>query len=116
MHSLEAFFGQVREINAWLDRENGGLIDASHDDAMRVMKIGEEYGEAVQAYIGMTGQNPRKGVTHSLPDVLAELADVVVTGLAAIQHFTGDDAETMRIMLDKLDAIRDRIERQPVAS
>jgi hypothetical protein len=37
------------------------------------MKIGEEVGETNQAVIGVLGQNPRKGVTHTWEDVHAEL-------------------------------------------
>jgi hypothetical protein len=42
---------------AWLDAANGR---GPHEAALRVMKIAEE---AVAAYIGLTGANPRKGVT-----------------------------------------------------
>jgi len=47
-----------------------------HEVAMRLMKVVEEAGEASAAYIGMTGQNPRKGVTHARVDVADELCDV----------------------------------------
>jgi selenocysteine lyase/cysteine desulfurase len=40
---------------AWLDAANGR---GPHEIAVRVMKIAEETGEAVAAYIGMTGQPP----------------------------------------------------------
>ncbi|MGV9386077.1 MazG-like family protein [Nonomuraea sp. NPDC003707] len=59
---------------------------------MRLMKIGEEYGEAVAAYIGVTGQNPRKGVTHTLDDLAGELCDVVITALIALASLTGTAA------------------------
>ena len=45
---------------AWLDAANGR---SPHETAARIMKIAEETGEAAAAYIGMTGANPRKGVT-----------------------------------------------------
>lgn len=68
---------------------------------MRVMKVGEEFGEAVEAYIGMTGQNPRKGITHSLDDLLLELCDVAISAMCAIQHFTGNIEATRNVMLRK---------------
>ena len=96
----------IEAINTWLDTGE----QTPHEDAMRVMKIGEEYGEAVAAYIGMTGQNPRKGVTHSQADLLAELADVAITALCAMQHFTGDLAVTRAHLAAKVTGVRARIE------
>ncbi|MCO1657680.1 MazG-like family protein [Pseudonocardia humida] len=65
-------------------------LDAHHepDDAeitMRLLKVTEEAGEVAQAWIGATGRNPRKGVTHGRDDVAAELADVVFSALVAIR-------------------------------
>ena len=60
---------------AWLDAANGR---GPHETAVRVMKIAEETGEAVAAYIGMTGRNPRKGITATPDDVAGELCDVVL--------------------------------------
>jgi hypothetical protein len=56
----------------------------------RLAKVPEECGEVIAAYIGVTGQNPRKGVTHTRADVCKELLDVAVTALAAYEHMTGD--------------------------
>ncbi|HEY2265973.1 MAG TPA: hypothetical protein VGI96_25355 [Streptosporangiaceae bacterium] len=53
------------------------------------MKIAEEAGEAVAAYIGMTGQNPRKGVTASPDDLAGKLCDVVLNALGALATVTG---------------------------
>ena len=99
-------FDDVESINAWLDDVN---VRTPHEDSMRVMKVGEEYGEAVAAYIGMTGQNPRKGITHTETDLLLELADVAITALCAIQHFTGDQALTEMYLCDKIQQIIRRI-------
>ena len=52
---------------AWLDAANGR---GSHETAMRMMKIAEESGEAVAAYIGAS---PRKGVTAGPEDLAGEL-------------------------------------------
>lgn len=103
-------------ITAWLDDANRELPG---DDEMRIMKLGEEIGEAREAvegyfaaiqigygrvvskYLGATGQNPRKGVTHTMDDVLDELADIAGTALSAIQHFTGNIDETREILIRK---------------
>lgn len=76
---------------AWLDTTNG---QSDHETAMRLMKVTEEAGEAVAAYIGTVGQNPRKGRTHTADDVAAELCDVALTALVALHSFT-DDPEAM---------------------
>ncbi|WP_245674393.1 MazG-like family protein [Actinoplanes rectilineatus] len=56
---------------AYLDEQNGS---ATLELTMRIAKIMEEAGEAVQAWGGVLGQNPRKGVTHTVGDVVGELA------------------------------------------
>ena len=56
---------------------------------LRVMKIAEEAGEAVAAYIGTTGTNPRKGVTATDDDLAGELCDVVLAALIALATITG---------------------------
>ena len=64
---------------------------------LQLIKIQEELGEASAAYIGMTGSNPRKGVTHTHQDVAMELADVVLTALLAIRY-TGLDLDTVLVL------------------
>lgn len=98
-------FRDIAAINAWLESANPRT---PHEDSMRVMKVGEEYGEAVAAYIGMTGQNPRKGITHTETDLLAELADVAITALCAMQHFTGNTAITRGMLAAKIASIIQR--------
>lgn len=70
--------------------EHNGL--SAHEQAMRIMKVQEEAGEVAQAWIGVQGQNPRKGVTHTLDDVALELADVALTVFVALASL-GFDAE-----------------------
>lgn len=75
-------------LSEWIDEGN------AHRDpeAMtwgRITKIGEEFGEVVAAFIGATGQNPRKGTTHDLGHVCEELLDVAVTALGAYEHLMG---------------------------
>ncbi|MFH8410703.1 MazG-like family protein [Streptomyces sp. NPDC018019] len=71
----------IRGFVAWLDDANGR---GQEELALRILKITEEAGEVAQAYIGMTGQNPRKGVTHTREDVADELCDVAITALTAL--------------------------------
>jgi NTP pyrophosphatase (non-canonical NTP hydrolase) len=82
----------VRNLVAWIDRENGR---DPHEITMRILKISEEAGEVATAYIGMTGQNPRKGVTHSRADVEAELCDVILTAAVALASITDQSAAVL---------------------
>jgi NTP pyrophosphatase (non-canonical NTP hydrolase) len=98
-------FTDVANITAWLDESNP---KDQHEDSMRVLKLLEESGEAAAAYIGMVGQNPRKGVTHTKDDLMNELADVALTALCAIQHFAQSTAITRGFMAAKISRIMTR--------
>jgi NTP pyrophosphatase (non-canonical NTP hydrolase) len=102
-------YDSIEIINAWLDRSHidQGMTQEL-DDMTAVFKIQEEAGEAAEAYLGMIGENPRKGTTHTEDDVLDELADVAVAALRAIQHFTRSKEHTALILRQKLDAIKSR--------
>lgn len=95
-------WAEIEKITVWLDEMNAGIVG---DDAMRILKLTEEAGEAAAAFIGVTGQNPRKGVTHTLDDLLGELADVAITAMCAIQHFTKDIEVTHATLQQKLEHI-----------
>ncbi|MFJ1805389.1 MULTISPECIES: MazG-like family protein [unclassified Streptomyces] len=76
----------VDALSRWLDADQAhggreGLL-------LRVLKLSEEVGEVAQAVIGVTGQNPRKGVSHTWDDVQSELCDVVITALVALRTLT----------------------------
>lgn len=83
-------YGAVVEFDHWLDAKVSQPYHDQHlaQDWARISKVAEELGEAIQAFIGYTGQNPRKGFTHDLEKVLNELADTALTAIYAIQHFT----------------------------
>jgi NTP pyrophosphatase (non-canonical NTP hydrolase) len=85
----DAIWAAVRDSRDWLDAANG---TGEHELTCRILKVTEEAGEAAGAWIGVLGQNPRKGVTHLREDVAAELADVAITALVAIESL-GFDAE-----------------------
>ncbi|MEW2048905.1 MazG-like family protein [Streptomyces sp. NPDC005476] len=76
----------VDALSSWLDadRAHGGREGL----LLRLLKLSEEVGEVAQAVIGATGQNPRKGVTHTWEDVQGELCDVVITALVALRTLT----------------------------
>ena len=90
-------------------------IEHRHDDAvsavLRVLKVAEETGEAAQAWIGATGRNPRKGVTHSRAEVAGELADVVIAALVAVASLGIDPGTALAA---KAEAVSARLRSLPV--
>jgi NTP pyrophosphatase (non-canonical NTP hydrolase) len=97
----DAIWAAVRAARAWLDRANG---TGEHELTCRILKVTEEAGEAAGAWIGVLGQNPRKGVTHSRDDVVAELADVAITALVAIESLGFDARQVMADCAGKVTA------------
>lgn len=87
----ESIWEAARASRSWLDAANG---TGQTELTCRILKLSEEAGEASAAWIGLLGQNPRKGVTHTREDVAAELADAAFTALVAIESL-GLDAQTV---------------------
>jgi hypothetical protein len=90
----------IERLDRWLDENVSAAYQAQPlaQDWARVGKVIEELGEAIQALIGCTGQNPRKGHTNNLEDMLDEVADTIITGYLAIQHFTKDIDRTEQVV------------------
>jgi hypothetical protein len=121
----------IRDIDAWLDRAVSGMYtdqplaqdwarlskvaeelsealeelpeDATAQDLRRINEITKALGKAIQDHIGATGQNPRKGTDlQGYNKMLGEGADIVLTGILMIQHFTKDIEETRNIIRARL--------------
>lgn len=101
---------QVERVTRWLDEHQ--IITPEADDALRVGKLLEEGGEAMQKYIGWIGQNPRKGVINTKYEFLEEVADSAMTALCCIQHFTQDIEETFNIMFNRARYVKQRVVRE----
>ncbi|MET9143621.1 MazG-like family protein [Streptomyces sp. NPDC004042] len=98
-----ALWPTVDALWAWLD---GHRAHGERETLLlRLLKLSEEVGEAAQAVIGATGQNPRKGTTHTWQDVESELCDVVITALVALRTLTPDAEEVFGRHLAR---VRDR--------
>lgn len=101
----EDVWDSIDRLYEWLDGDGDGdgTGDAGSGDGrprsgreellLRILKLSEEVGEVAQAVIGATGQNPRKGTTHTWDDVRSELCDVVITGLVALRTLAPDARE-----------------------
>lgn len=64
----------------------------------RTAKVMKECGEVMEAVIGYTGDNPRKGKTHTIEDVQSELCDVILTALCALHTTTHSAALDARFV------------------
>lgn len=71
------------------------------DEQTLILKITEESGEVAEAYIGMRGQNPRKGVCATRDDVQTELADVVITTAIAMIALADGNPDVARAHLHR---------------
>ncbi|MFJ8044561.1 MazG-like family protein [Kitasatospora sp. NPDC096147] len=91
----------VERLVGWLDRESVHSPEAER--LLRILKVSEEAGEVARAVIGATGQNPRKGTTHSWTDVQHELCDVALTALVALRSLTPDAASVFAERLAHVD-------------
>lgn len=90
----------IDALHGWLDAQAGDRQGA----LLRVLKLVEEVGEVAQAVVGVTGQNPRKGTTHTWEDVQSELCDVAITALVALRMLTPDARAVFTRHLEKITA------------
>lgn len=99
----------VQAISVWMDTSESykGLDPEAHM-WRRCMKITEEAGEVFEALAGALGENPRKGKTHEMTDVVEELLDVALAALAAVEHLTGNVALSEVMLLNKAKRVRER--------
>ena len=89
-------------LSQWIDAGN------THRDPEAVTwgylaKISEECGEVIDAFMGATGFNPRKGVVGSVEvEVVEESLDVAVTALIVIEHITGLHGYALGLLNEKI--------------
>ncbi|MFI2434600.1 MazG-like family protein [Streptomyces sp. NPDC018693] len=96
---------QVDRLVEWLDDEAEANTPADVR-LLRVLKIGEEYGEVAEALHGALGANPRKGRSHTWNDVQTELADVIVTSMVALATVAPD---ARHVLQERLDVLLNRV-------
>lgn len=97
---------KVAGLSRWVDDAN-----RTRGEALtwhRVAKVAEEAGEALSALLGVTGQNPRKGVTHEVDDVVEELLDTAIAALGAVEHLRGNTGYALHELLGKVDRVHAR--------
>ncbi|MEY9935811.1 MazG-like family protein [Streptacidiphilus sp. MAP5-3] len=78
----------ISELERWLSTDSE--LPAETRTILQILKITEEAGEVAEAVIGATGQNPRKGSSHTWEDVERELCDVIITSMVALTRVSED--------------------------
>ncbi|MFF3320252.1 MazG-like family protein [Streptomyces sp. NPDC003035] len=78
----------IDRLTDWIAAHH--TLPPEQDVLLRVLKLSEEVGEVAEAVIGATGQNPRKGASHTWQDVESELCDVIITAMVALRTLTPD--------------------------
>lgn len=109
----------VLDISRMIDASYPSGLDAEAHRWRRCAKIGEEWGEATEALLGLVGENPRKGQTHDHAAVRKELLDVALAALGAVAHVDGNEGDPMAALVDHAafvatrlrDALADRTTR-----
>jgi hypothetical protein len=114
--SLTGFLRAVETANEWLDGDVSPEYRAQPLAHMwaRVTKVCSEAGEVMDALSALTGENPRKGVCGTKDELLGELGDTASAAILAIQHLTGDTAETWAVVSAAVAKVARRAERAGV--
>lgn len=83
-------------MSRWIDQSpKNAARDPEAQTWGRLAKVCEEAGEVIEKFIGYTEQNPRKGLTADKFDVMEELLDVALTALAAYEHMSNHQGQSM---------------------
>ncbi len=99
----------AERINRQLDRRVNATIAALPPIvrlAVQGLKVTEEVGELADAINGTLGENPRKGMTHTVDDVIAEAIDVTLSALVLVEMAA--PGRSRRIIADRLLYLAER--------
>lgn len=110
--ALGTFWAEVVDVDEWLDADVAARYgdEPLAQDWARIAKTIEELGEAIGELILSTGQNPRKGTDPKAHErMLQEMADVALTAVLGIQHFTKDADRTRSIIETRMTRIWNRM-------
>lgn len=94
-------------FDGWLT--GGTRRDTDYILYARTAKLMEECGEVMEAVIGYTGDNPRKGKHKGLLDIQTELCDVILTAMCALHTVTKDNEAEARMINDRIEFVYNRL-------
>jgi NTP pyrophosphatase (non-canonical NTP hydrolase) len=98
----DSAWATIAELNDWLTKDSE--LPPETQTILQILKISEEAGEVAEAVIGATGQNPRKGFSHSWEDVEKELCDVIITSMVALTRLNPEAGEVFARQLRQVRA------------
>lgn len=100
----------LRDMSQRIDDEprNKKNTDVENFLLRTTVKLAEEYGELGEAIIGVLGQNPRKGYTHTYDHVDKELLDIATTALGAWEHRHGNNGMAVKALAAHVAGVRQR--------
>lgn len=94
--------------------ENTEAEGPMHHARIRLGKLNEEAGEVEDAVIAWEGSNPRKRSDDPgdwlVDKVIKELLDVATAALGAVEHLTGNQALSARLLSDHCRHLRTRLQ------
>jgi len=102
--------GAIRKISDLVDSTYPPNLNPEAWLWRRCAKVCEEAGEVTEALLGMTGENPRKGVTHTQNDLVVELLDVALAALGAVAHLMPASVDPLDLLEDHTDMVLNRLE------
>lgn len=99
------------------------MLDATYPDDLdpeahrwrRCAKVSEEAGEVIEALLGVEAENPRKGRTHDLDDLRAELLDVALAAMGAWTHLNGNETGVTAALAEHVTGRAARLARAVAA-
>jgi hypothetical protein len=107
--TTRALPGHLAEISRRVTASYPAGMDPELVMRRRVGKIGNEYGELLDAIEGWTGENPRKGIYATKADVIKELLDCASASLCATEHLTGDQGEALALLAAHVQGNHERL-------
>lgn len=96
-------------FSRWINASYPAALDREARLWRRVTKVGEESGEVQNALRGYLGENPRKGQTHDLGDVIGELLDTAGAALGAVEDLTGEQGLCVAMLANHLEESAARV-------
>lgn len=99
----------VVQVSRMISGTYSPSLDAEAHLWRRVMKVAEETGEVTEALLGLLGENPRKGRTHTPADLRKELFDVALAALGAAAYLDGNTTDVEAMFRQHAIRVRDRL-------
>lgn len=110
------FRDHTTAISRWLDEAPVNAARTSLESTLlRAIKVYEEAGELAGEIIGMTGQNPRKGVTSDIDKVIGESLDGALSLIGFVEHLTGNQGRALGLLFEKQAKVHARMLGAPSA-